>query len=137
MCNSLAFRFGSFFSPLLPSLAVFKVVILYYVKKHSTLRFCVPPIRAFKATHNYRLLITAVSLASLVLVLIPMGYAIVKFAFLFFFSLFVYLWMCGFLTYFHFHYFKLLGSQPQGHTNRSCKLIAGLTRPNLRSDAAP
>ncbi len=72
-------RFGSFFCPLLPSLGVFKIVVLYYIKKHSTLRFCVPPVRAFKATHNFRLLLTSVSLASLVLVLLPLGYTIVKY----------------------------------------------------------
>ena len=60
-------------------LAVFKVFVLYYVKKHNTMAFCQPPLRAFKATHNFRLLLTAVSLAALMLVLLPMGYAIVKF----------------------------------------------------------
>ena len=43
------------------------------------MKFCVPPVRAFKATHNFRLLLTSVSLASLLLVLIPLGYTIVKF----------------------------------------------------------
>ena len=70
--------FGAFFCPLLPSLAVFKVVLLYYVKKHNTLSFCEPPLRAFKATHNFKLLLNSIALISLVLVLLPMGYAIVK-----------------------------------------------------------
>ena len=44
------------------------------------MHFCEPPIRAFKATHNFKVLLYGVALTSLVLVLLPMGYAIVKFA---------------------------------------------------------
>ena len=72
-------RFGSFFCPLLPGLACFKILVLFYVKKFSTQRFCLPPDRAFRATHNYRFLINSISLVTLMLVAIPIGYTVAKF----------------------------------------------------------
>ncbi len=71
-------RFGTFFVPLLPVFAVFKIFVLYYIKKEITLNWCLPPIRTFKARHNFRFLLNAVSFMALILVLIPLGYTIVR-----------------------------------------------------------
>ena len=71
-------RYGSFYVPLMPAFAVFKIVVLYYVKLWSTDKFCLPPQRAFKARQNFRFLLNAINLLTLVLVMIPLGYTIVK-----------------------------------------------------------
>eukprot|EP00051_Salpingoeca_urceolata_P020521 m.308923 g.308923 ORF g.308923 m.308923 type:complete len:665 (-) comp19634_c2_seq19:4901-6895(-) len=69
--------FGAFFCPMLPVLAVAKTVVLFYLKKGSTLRFCSPPKTSFKATHSLRGLIYSVLLVTLLCVAVPLGYAIV------------------------------------------------------------
>lgn len=55
-----------------------KCFVLFYCKKFSTLRWCEPPQRAFRATHSFRGLIFTLLLIAMVSVSIPLGYTIVS-----------------------------------------------------------
>eukprot|EP00053_Salpingoeca_punica_P019461 m.197032 g.197032 ORF g.197032 m.197032 type:complete len:808 (+) comp17657_c0_seq1:69-2492(+) len=70
--------FGTFYCPIMPVLAVIKLVVLFYVKKYATMHFCAPPERAFKATHSLKGLIYFVMLLALLGIAIPLGYTIVQ-----------------------------------------------------------
>jgi len=74
---SCVHRFGAFYCPMLPVIAVLKLVVLFYVKKYATLRWCSPPERAFKATHSLKGLIYFVMLMALLCVSVPLGYIII------------------------------------------------------------
>eukprot|EP00052_Salpingoeca_macrocollata_P022877 m.199889 g.199889 ORF g.199889 m.199889 type:complete len:857 (-) comp21905_c1_seq5:29-2599(-) len=68
--------FGAFFCPMMPVLAIFKIILLFYVKEFITVRYCVPPPRAFKARHSFRGLFYFVMLVALLCVAAPLGYII-------------------------------------------------------------
>lgn len=70
--------FGTFFCPLLPVLGVLRCIVLFYVKRAVTLRFCEPPLRAFKARYSFTELFYGVLLVMLFLTAFPLGYAITR-----------------------------------------------------------
>ncbi|XP_046854689.1 transmembrane channel-like protein 7 [Xenia sp. Carnegie-2017] len=67
--------FGTFFSPLLSFICLFKLWILFYVKKTSVLRNCRPSVRPFLAS-KMNIIFLGLLAVSYALILISFGYAI-------------------------------------------------------------
>jgi len=70
--------FGTFYCPLLPLLGALRCIFLFKIKKWSTLKFCEPPVKAFKARFSFSELFYAMMLLMLFLVAFPLGYSITR-----------------------------------------------------------
>ena len=71
--------FGTFFCPPLAAIAVFKTIVLFYVKEYVTLKWCAPPLKAFRVNRSFHSLIYVMHLVTLVCIMLPLGYTIVRF----------------------------------------------------------
>eukprot|EP00730_Choanoeca_flexa_P002287 TRINITY_DN10991_c0_g2_i1.p1 TRINITY_DN10991_c0_g2~~TRINITY_DN10991_c0_g2_i1.p1 ORF type:complete len:396 (+),score=79.69 TRINITY_DN10991_c0_g2_i1:134-1189(+) len=72
--------FGAFFCPLLPLLAALKHGLLFYCKKFSTMKFCAPPLVAFRATYSLGSLMSFMMLFTLFCIALPLGYTMTSIA---------------------------------------------------------
>ncbi|EGD77778.1 hypothetical protein PTSG_08868 [Salpingoeca rosetta] len=72
--------FGMFFCPLLPLLGALKHFVLFYLKKWSTMTFCAPPVRLFRATYSLGSVMSFMMLITIVCMTIPLGYTITRIA---------------------------------------------------------
>lgn len=72
--------FGMFFCPLLPLLGALKHFSLFYLKKWSTMRFCAPPVRLFRARYSLGSVMSVMMLFTIVCMTIPLGYTITRIA---------------------------------------------------------
>ena len=61
-------------------LGALRCIFLFKIKKWSTLKFCEPPVKAFKARFSFSELFYAMMLLMLFLVAFPLGYSITRYA---------------------------------------------------------
>lgn len=73
--NQMLFWLGCYFSPLLSLVIVIKMILIFYIKKHSLFKYCEPPSRPWRAAQTQTLFL-ALSFVAIISVLIMIGYII-------------------------------------------------------------